>query len=349
MTERPSARTGSAGKSPPKSDDGAGRVGLDQRLRQLFRNEPSGRSAWDPAALPLPIAPVAELAFPVDETTDAAFTLSAAAERPIVEQSLIGLTGVAGVLPADFSFDVLDPDNDDAGASRELLSVIESRFAHLLYSAWYRHQSIFHAERGEPHGVPRYLLDIAGFGSERFLDDYCAANGADAALPRYFASIFGMTARSPWGIETVLEAALGASVQCDSFAGRWVRAAEDYEPILRTRPPLNRDQRAVSLGRGLMCGSYYWDYQQSFTVLVGPLGFDDYFSIITERRTSLLNLVLTLSGPEFRAEIGFSVRAETIRGTVLGDPVSSRLGMSCWILSTPLSEGVAAGASLSTY
>lgn len=352
-------------------------VSFDQAMRRLFREVPGTVAVWECGACPVTILARATVDLPLCEVAvEHIDTAERGEDREVVIQPILGLTGVSGILPMSFTRALNDPETDDPGAGRAFLGLIDGRFAQLFYGAYAKSQAAFQAERGETDGVPQYLLDIAGLGTPGLKARLARFGCVDADVARFFANFVGAASRSAYALTRMLESVLGLPVVVNPYRGRWypipraLRARlqgharrsggnlglgssgrTEGKPVERTgsgRPGVVADRAGVSapgLGAGVVLGSRYYDYQQTFQVLIGPLDFDAYVRWVTRDLDDLIALIRLHQGYIPAVELRFRVRGETIPPLTLGDPSRASLGVSGWIRSTPL-QGVVEDATV---
>ncbi len=95
---------------------------------------------------------------------------------------------------------------------------------------------------------------------------------------------------------------------------------------------LGRDPANGTLGRSVVIGSRVWGCQHKFRLMLGPLGFDDYESLLPvgDRIRRLVALVRNYIGDELAWDVQLILKREEVPAMRLDEPVLAWGGPPGW-------------------
>jgi type VI secretion system protein ImpH len=141
------------------------------------------------------------------------------------------------------------------------LDVFHHRILSLFYRAWREtNQAASHDRPGED-AIAGYLASLIGIGMRSLRDRDSVPD--DAKI--HFAGRLVTEPRNPEGLEDILSGDLGVPARVEEFTGDWTTIPARY------RCRLGADEETASLGRNTHVGSRFWDAQQRFRVVLGPM------------------------------------------------------------------------------
>jgi type VI secretion system protein ImpH len=225
----------------------------------------------------------------------------AAEGPPKVTLGLLGMTGVAGVMPRRYSEDAA---RENGTALHEFTDMLAHRMLADLGHAGmkYRLDRAVETARitGDPHDAPhvRALLAMAGFGEPGAVERL--PFGTDALL--HYAGLFAMRPRSAERLAALATDFLGLPVEVVEFKGAWL----PIEPEQRSRLPVGREARIFCcLGRDAAVGTRAWDPQARVVLRIGPLDLTGFEALLPNRPAlvAFVGLVRAYLG----YEVGFGV------------------------------------------
>lgn len=294
--------------------------------------EPVGRTV-DPRKASLRIRSAVPLSFAATELTA---VRRAKNGGPIeITQTLVGLTGPSGVLPHMLSELVQVSVRERNPALRDFLDVFNNRLAALLFEAWAKYRPVIERERrqtvGTPHPIDHALKSLVGLGFSATAD---RTSVPDATFVS-FGGLLARQARSALAVERSMSGALGHVVRVEQFVGEWLAIA----PADRTRLPAEGSPEGsfARLGHDAVIGERVFDIQSSVMIVVGPLGYEDFRTLLPDgaRAHMLTDLAAQALGPDKTFRIRLELKAGEVPGVALQPdpqaPEASRLGWNTWL------------------
>lgn len=271
-------------------------VGGDELRREAVRVRPDPANVF-PAADVLDIRPAASPADPVP-----------------VEVGFGGLYGIDAALPAAFH-ERISTQAAETQPLQAFLDLLSHRSYAQLWRAWARYRPdvrSWNLGRRDLHAVRAAAL--SGL-----------PESADAPVPTRellpFAARLSGWARNAEGLRALLAHATGFGVRILENVPRAVRLAE--------RPRLG----AARLGVDTVVGERLYDESGKFRVEIGPLGLDDFRSLLPggagASRVGLLVQLYTSDALDY--DVDLLLRAEEAPRLRLGDTSSARLGRNAHV------------------
>ena len=218
-------------------------------------------------------------------------------QPPMAVLGLLGLTGVAGVLPRPYSEHAA---SRNGVALHDLLDLLAHRMLAALGRAGMKYRLDRSVEAARLEGDGRRgahagtLLALVGFAEPGI-----AARlpfGAEAVL--HYSGIFALRPRSAERLAALASDWLGRRVEVIEFTGAWLPVDTDQ----RTRLGVGRMAGAFSrLGHDAAVGVRAWDPQARVMLRIGPLDRAGFEALLPDR-PALVALVALV-----RAYLGFEV------------------------------------------
>ena len=249
-------------------------------------------------------------------------------ERTRVTSAFMGLYGAASPLPSYFAEQLAQSEYQGGPQPvRELLDVFHHRLLSLLYRVWTKYRlSTSYRKRGTDAFSRRMLcaVGVDGFRDERDKD------GAGESLGRFlrlrYAPLLASRSRSARGLAVVLEDLFGhINVRIEQFVGHWTR----IERSSRNKLGVMNHQ----LGESFTLGRHVYDGAGRFTVVLGPLGYDEYLSFLPggRRRPLLLSAIAAFTHGKQDVTLELHVNTAAAPRFQLGAPRASTLKRTAWL------------------
>jgi type VI secretion system protein ImpH len=243
-------------------------------------------------------------------------------ERTRITCAFMGLYGSSSPLPT-YYIEQLAQDDYQGGPqpTRGLLDVLHHRVLSLLYRAWTKYRfATTYRQRGTDPATRRMLCSV---GVDGFRD-------SEGALNRFrmlrYAPLLATKSRSARGLQVVLSDLFGdIGVQIEQFIGHWTL----IEKQSRNKLGVMNHQ----LGESLTIGRYVYDGTGRFTVVLGPLGYDDYLSFLPggRRRPLLRGIIAVFTRGQQDVMLELHVKVDAAPRFQLGAPRASTLKRTAWL------------------
>ena len=287
------------------------RIGHSQRPQQdpiRFGQEPS--LAFAPASL-------------------FSLTHSKQSNSPKLRVNFMGLLGPNGPLPLHITQYVRDRvHNQHDRTLANFLDLFHHRMISLLYRAWASAQPTVSRDRPEEDLHALCLRSLVGLGFESLQNRDSVPD--DAKL--YFAGRMGLQTRNVEGLESIIAGYFGVETRIRQFVGQWVDLSSKYQCRLGESPQTGK------LGSTAIMGSRFWDCQQKFRIIIGPLGLEDYERMLPSGRSfkRLRDWVRNYIGIHLNWELQLILKLEEVPRSQLGK--QGRLGWTTWLSSGPVTK-----------
>ncbi|MBI4702753.1 MAG: type VI secretion system baseplate subunit TssG [Deltaproteobacteria bacterium] len=242
--------------------------------------------------------------------------------RAQVSVAFLGLYGSASPLPTHFVEEIsLSVHQGGPQPVRELLDVLHHRLLTLCYRAWAKYRlSVGYLRDGHDTFTRRMFCAVGldGFGKGKTLIN-----------PFYFlkfAPLLASKSRSARGLQVVLDELLdGIGVQIEQFVGHWTL----IEKPVRNKLGVANHQ----LGEDLVIGRYVYDGSGRYTVVLGPLQYDDYLSFLPggHRRPFLQSVINTFTPGIHDVMLELHVDLEAAPRFQLASPRAATLSRTAWL------------------
>lgn len=246
------------------------------------------------------------------------------AQPPRFVQRVFGLLGPNGALPihlTEYARDRQLHHGDRTFAA--FLGMLLHRFGLFFYRAWARANPIVNLDRPDDAPVVRHVGGFIGLAEP-------SQRGRDALgdYPKlHFVGRLARSARDADGLEAWIRLHFGMPVRVEQFAGHWM-------PLARAeRSRLKRDGEH-GLGRGAVLGSSVWDVQHKFRIVVGPLRWDRFTTMLPggSPLDQLQAMVRQYVGFEFAWDLQLILHRDDVPAWPLGKrPGIGLLGRTAWL------------------
>jgi type VI secretion system protein ImpH len=301
-----------------------GRFDLFQALRRLeavYPDKPRLGDALRPADEPVRFNEEPELTF----APAAIMRLERGRPgAPRLVQRVIGFLGPNGALPTHLTEYAREralhhQDRTVVG----FLNMMLHRFGLFFYRAWARANPVVGLDRPREAPVVRHVGALFGLGEPALRER--DALGDFAKL--HFVGRLARSVRDADGLEAWLRLRFGVAVRVEQFCGHWMTLAREE----RSRLARNGQQ---GLGRGVVLGGSVWDVQHKFRIVIGPLEWEDFESLLPGgwRLDPLQALVRQYVGFEFNWDLRLILRREEVPAWRLGGERGvGLLGRTSWM------------------
>jgi type VI secretion system protein ImpH len=283
------------------------------------------------------------LAYPAADIT--AVAPAADGQAPQVAAAVIGLTGVAGVLPRPYTEFLTAALRRRSPALHDFVDMLGHRFVAFFACAGAKYRLNRGAETAAAERSPeadraaQALLAFAGYATPHLVPRL--AIGAEPIL--HYAGLFAGRPRSAEKLAALVSDWLGRKVEIVQFAGAWL----PLPPAERTALAMGRRPGSWNrLGADAAIGVRAWDLQARIILRIGPLDRASFAALLPDRAglQRLVSLVRAFLG----FEIAFAINpvlagreVPPLRLDPQADP-APRLGWNSWI---PAPEGSPLGLS----
>ncbi len=264
-------------------------------------------------------------------------------QPPQVATGLIGLTGVAGVLPRPYTEFLTATLRRRSPVLHDFVDMLSHRFVAFFARAGAKYRLNRSAEiaamarAAAPDRTAEALLAFTGFATPHLV--VRLAVGVEPLL--HYAGLFASRPRSAEKLAALVSDWLGRKVEVVQFAGAWLPLPPDQRTALAAgRKPGSWNR----LGRDAAIGVRAWDLHARIILRIGPLDRASFAALLPDRAglQRLVSLVRAFLG----FEIAFAVNPvlagpemPPLRLDPGADP-APRLGWNSWI---PAPEGLALG------
>jgi len=270
------------------------------------------------------IRPELSLAFPASDVAGIEELTKGEGSLFSVTATMLGLYGSSSPLPTFYTEDLLDEASEDMSVTRDFIDLFNHRLYLLLFRCWMKYREFLQIiEENNPKDLEK-LFCLLGLGEKELRKDLPEAY----SLIRY-AGLFTQFPRSSWGLETMLQDALGGvPIEVIPCVKRRVKIPEDQRLFLGAS--------GCSLGENSFLGEEIDDRMGKFRLQIGPLKSTEFHSLLpgnpNHHWLSLLTEFYLKDPLEYDLELILKEReAETI---CLGGPMWSKLGWDTWTFST---------------
>ncbi len=237
--------------------------------------------------------------------------------------NFMGLAGALGPLPPPFAELIYRRAHRRDTAARDFLDIFNHRLVSLAYRIRKRHRIGLGAPSPEADDAARYLFAILGLGAPALRERL----GVPDRLFLFHAGITGRQIRSMAGLEAILRDHFRAPIEAVPLTGRFHRL-EDSD-CTRIGPSGNNRR----LGQGAVLGRRIFDFESTFELRVGPLGYREFLRFLPggDALSALCSITRFYAGPTFDFTVLVAIREEEAPQARLGLKYDTRLGYSSWI------------------
>ena len=294
-----------------------------RRLRSWSAPPPTGRG-WGKARRPKTIrsAWVRSLRWTFAPRSIHALAAGQGNIPPRLEVLFFGLFGPNGPLPlhlTEFARDRLRSHGDPTFA--RFADLFHHRLLSLFYRAWANAQPTVNLDRPDTDRFATVVGLVRGLATPAMRQRDAVPDHAKL----YFAGLLSAGPRHPDGLRAMLQEFFGLPIRIDEFVGRWTEIPAECRCLLTAGTP------SAVLGVAATIGSHVWDCQQTFRVVLGPVGLEDYLRLLPggESLPKLVDLVRNYLGDELTWELQLILRKEQAPPMRLGE--AGHLGLNGWL------------------
>lgn len=295
-----------------------------RRIECAFPDKPRLGDAMRPVEEPFRFAQEASLIFAPAPV--AAFERSEEGARPRLVQRVFGFLGPNGALPIHLTEYARERllYNSDRTFGR-FLDMLLHRFGLFFYRAWARAQPVVALDRPDDAPIVRHIGSLFGL-----IEPATRTRDALGDFPKlFFAGRLARSVRDADGLEAWLALQFGGPVRVDQFQGHWMPLGREE----RTR--LKRDGQPA-VGRGAVLGKTVWDVQHKFRIVIGPLLWERFASLLPDGNAleKLRALVRQYAGFEFAWDLRLILKRNDVPSWTLAssrDRRVGRLGRTAWL------------------
>lgn len=271
------------------------------------------------------------LAFPPAEVEALAEGASGVPEMTV---AVLGLTGPLGVLPLHYTELLRQTRREHNPALADFLDLFNRRIGELFARAMAKYRldlSFEQAGRARTEGpdpVTAVLEALIGLHGARLPQ----GAGLDASTLVHYAGHLSQRRASAAALRAILADDLRLPVRIEQFRGSWLRIAPDEQSRLGGADGVGA---FCTLGVDAVVGERSWDVQGRFRIVLGPMGYEDFASLLpgSPRLRRLVEITRFQVGPG----LGFDVQPVLARDEVPGCRLASdgssgaRLGWDTWL------------------
>jgi type VI secretion system protein ImpH len=264
---------------------------------------------------------------------------AADSQPPQVAAGVIGLTGVAGVLPRPYTEFLTATLRRRSPALHDFVDMLAHRFVVFFARAGAKYRLNREAEIAaaarpvEPDRAAEALLAFTGFATPHLAPRL--AVGVEPLL--HYAGLFASRPRSAEKLAALVSDWLGRKVEIVQFAGAWLPLPPDQRTALAVgRKPGSWNRLGVDAAIGVRA----WDLHARIILRIGPLDRASFAALLPDRPglQRLVSLVRAFLGFEIAFAINPVLAGPEVPPLCLdpqADP-APRLGWNSWV---PAPEG----------
>ncbi len=294
-----------------------------RRVESAFADKPRLGDAMRPGEEPIRFAQEPSLIF---APAPIAGIELRAGKPPRLVQRVFGFMGPNGALPIHLTEYARERQlyNGDPTFVR-FLDTLLHRFGLFFYRAWARAQPVVGLDRPADAPIVRHIGALIGV-----VEPSSRERDALGDFPKlFFAGRLARSVRDADGLEAWLSLQFGVAVNVEQFQGHWMPLGrEERSRLLGDRQP--------ALGRGAVLGRTVWDVQHKFRVVIGPLRWERFATLLPGGAAleQLRALVRQYVGFEFAWDLRLILRREDVPSWKLDaarDSRVGRLGRTAWL------------------
>ncbi len=285
----------------------------------------------DPRAETLRLRAVMDLAFPATEVVG----FDDSGNKPALTVSMLGLSGVSGVLPGHYSRLLLEALRDKNTAPRDFLDMFNHRALSLFVRAAEKYRLPLIYERARVRGgdaISELLLALIGMRGPALEHRQALPDGALV----FYAGHFSRRLRTAGALRQMLSEYFDQPVGIKQFQGHWADLTRAEQTRLGGRGADTRGY--ATLGSSAVLGARVWDVQGSFRIQLGPLDYAQFQAFMPEaaQMAQLAALTRSYVGPALDFDVQLTLKAAEIPALALSSNKESgaRLGWNTWLPSS---------------
>ena len=288
-----------------------------RRIEQTFSAKPRLGDGMRPVDEPFRFAQEASLIFAPSPV--AAFEHAQPGSSPRLVQRVFGFLGPNGALPIHLTEYARERAlyNGDKTFGR-FLDMLLHRFGLFFYRAWARTQPVVALDRPDSAPIVRHIGSLFGL-----IEPATRNRDALGDFPKlFFAGRLARSVRDADGLQAWLTLQFGGPVRVDQFQGHWMPLGREERSRLR------RDGQPA-VGRGAVLGRSVWDVQHKFRIVMGPLHWERFASLLPDGRplAQLRALVRQYVGFEFAWDLRLILKRDEVPSWSLASSRDRRVGL----------------------
>ncbi|MEO8650635.1 MAG: type VI secretion system baseplate subunit TssG [Acidobacteriota bacterium] len=246
-----------------------------------------------------------------------------------VEVNFMGMAGVSGVLPIQYTELALDRVRHRDTTLASFLDMFTHRAVSLFYRAWEKYRFPVAYERGDDQ-FTSYLFDNAGMGTKGLRNRMHIQD--EALLP--YGGLIAQKPHSANALENIVSDYFGVAAKILQFFGQWIT----LDPADRTRV----GTRNSELGVNAIAGARIWDQQSKFRMRLGPLNFNQFQAFLPNgtAHKPFSSIVKFMVGTEIDFDVQLVLMAKQVPGSILTTRALRRpmLGWTSFLKTQPFKK-----------
>jgi type VI secretion system protein ImpH len=263
-----------------------------------------------------------------------------------VTTTVMGLTGISGVLPRVYTDVLTTTLRNRSAALHDFLDMLSHRLVAFFARAGAKYrinrcaEAAASASPPEPDRIADTLLAFTGYATPHLVSRL--AVGIDPLL--HYAGLFSGRPRSAEKLAALVSDWLGRKVEVVQFAGAWLSLVPDQQTALATGLKAGAWNR---LGVDAAIGVRAWDLQARVVLRIGPLDRASFEALLPDRPglQRLVSLVRAFLGFEFGFAVNPVLASSEVPPLRLDRDADrpTRLGWNSWIPGPEASPGMRGG------
>jgi type VI secretion system protein ImpH len=236
--------------------------------------------------------------------------------------NFFGLLGQGGPMPlaiTEYIYNRLQNHKDKTLTA--FLDIFHHRSISLFYRAWACNQQCVSYDRKDEDRFAVYIGSLFGIGDDSFRNRDALP---DVAKLHYSGRLICQT-RNVEGLREILKDYFEVTVAIQQFVGQWINLPQNY------LCQLDSSCENTKLGYTTIVGSRFWECQQKFRIMLGPMDLSRYQAFLpgSDSIRRLIAWIKNYVGDEFLWEIQLILKASMIPRLCLGR--MGQLGWSSWL------------------
>lgn len=245
--------------------------------------------------------------------------------------NFFGMFGPNGPLPLHLTEYARDRARNSADPTfARFVDLFHHRMLSLFYRAWANSQPTVNFDRPGEDKFAIYVGSLFGLAMPSFRerDEF-----PDLAKLHYAGQLSCQT-KSADGLKAMIAGFFGMPTRIEQFVGQWLELPEPF------RCRMGQSREVSTLGESVTVGSRTWEAQGKFRVVIGPVGYSDYESLLPGRQglRRLVALVRNYIGHELGWDLNLILKKEEVPALQLGG--KERLGWTTWLAGHPPASDV---------
>ena len=239
----------------------------------------------------------------------------------------MGLLGPNGPLPHHITQYVKDRLHNNRDRTLAcFLDIFHHRAISLFYRAWASNQPTISRDRPDEDRFARYIDSLIGIG----FDSQQNRDSIPDDAKRYFAGRLGLQNRNAEGLESILGDYFGVETRIQQFIGQWINLPPEFHCRLGESPS------SGCLGQTAITGTRFWDCQQKFRIIMGPLSLEQYQRMLPSGRSylRLRDWIRNYVGLHLSWDLQLILKVGEAPQIQLGS--QGRLGWTTWLVTDKL-------------